>query len=200
MRSRLIIIIALLSFCLGAHAQKRNNFVIGASPFGQVHINMKKDDEKYKYDYKNYLSGGLQYENSHHGITSLTELNYFRANYDKSDLQGISTEHFNPVCTENIFGASLTQYIGVVINPKGSVQLPIYLGLGADYLNNSAFLHHFTGDIAAKARLKIFFDKIGVYVGGSGRAGFGVKGGSEHQGYNITTMLWSVDAGLIIGI
>ena len=124
MRSRLIIIIALLSFCLGAHAQKRNNFVIGASPFGQVHINMKKEDEKYKYDYKNYLSGGLQYENSHHGITSLTELNYFRANYDKSDLQGISTEHFNPVCTENIFGASLTQYIGVVINPKEVFSCP----------------------------------------------------------------------------
>ena len=200
MKSRLIIIIVLFFCSLGVHAQKKNNIVIGASPFGQVHINMKKEDEKYKYDYKNYLSGGLQYENSHSGIASLTEVNYFRATYDKSDLQGISTEHFNPVCTENIFGASLTQYIGVVINPKGSVQLPIYLGLGADYLNNSAFLHHFTGDIAAKARLKIFFDKIGVYVGGSGRAGFGVKGGSEHQGYNITTMLWSVDAGLIIGI
>lgn len=201
MRIRVVLLIVIMCLtCISIKAQKKHNIIFAASPYGHVHISMSKEDEKYKYDYKNFINGGFQYENSHNGITSLTELNYFKADYEKMDLKEVQTTYFNPNCTENVFGATLTQYIGVVINHKRSVQLPIYFGLGADYLNNRDFLHHFTGDLAAKARLKFHFNNLGFYIGGGARMGFGVKGGSEHEGYHILTTLWNVDCGFILGL
>jgi hypothetical protein len=206
--------IALLFGCIGAKAQLlgmlthdlggARNLIIGFSPFGYDHINIKKGDEKYKYDYKSYMNFSLGYETQTEGLSYLTELDYAMAKFDKYDLKGTSV-WFNPAQSEDISCIAFSQLFGKTFNNFKRVQLPVYFGPRFEYIKGGPF-HNLTINACVKARLKIYITgKVGIYVGGTGMMGWGRKKAHEKssnssESYNITPTTAYADAGVVIGL
>lgn len=201
------IIVTLLTVCTLAKAQdKAGSLVLGFSPLGGISEKISLDDEKYKYDYKSFMNASLGYERVFKGAITLTEVSYSQGKFDKYDLQGTSL-WFNPAQEDDVYSVAVTQYIGTTINPNKRVQLPLYIGIGGDYVNGGP-LHNLTFDVAAKARIKFYItNNFGIYVGATGRMGWGAKSASEKssnysssKSYTITNTIWAADAGIIIGL
>ena len=199
--------IAMLAICFLAKAQEKvSSLTIGYAPLGYTHVNISLDDEKYKYDYKSYWNATIGYEKQFKGAVSLTEVTYAQASFDKYDLSGTS-KWFNPAQSEDIYSLSVTTYVGKTINPNKRIQFPLYIGIGGDYLNGGP-IHNLAIDLAAKARIKFYITSgFGIYVGATGRYGWGSKrasesksSGSSSKSYSVVPSQWAVDAGLVIGL
>ena len=205
MKKHLAIIAAMLFVCKGALAQV-STLTLGYAPMGFTHVNITLDDEKYKYDYKPYMNFNLGFEKQFKGAVSLTEITYAQVKFDEFDLSTpINTKWFNPVQQKDIKDFAITTYVGKTIFPEQRVQLPLYIGIGAEYLTGGP-LHNLAFDLAAKARLKFYFsDSFGIYAGATARLGYGVKSASEKDSsssnsYGVVPTMWALDAGLVIGL
>ena len=206
MKTRILAIAALLlAFGTSAKAQdKKTTLTFGYSPLGSIETRIKLDDEKYKYNYKSFFNANFGFEKQFEGAVTLSEFTYSQAAFDKYDLKGTS-QWFNPNQQEDIYAVSFTQYIGTTINAKGAVQLPLYIGIGADYLNGGPF-HNLDIAGAVRAKLKVFITgHLGIYVGAGFRYGLGMKSASESSSSNKTSytvydMMWNVDGGIMIGL
>lgn len=193
---------AMLLACTVAKAQIRN-LSLGYAPLGYNHVNISLDDEEYKYDYKSYWNANLGYERQFKGMVTLFELGYSKATFDKYDLDGKS-EWFEPAQTADLTTMSFMAFAGKTINAQKRIQLPLYFGIGGDYIHGGP-MHNLTFDFGLKARLKFYItDKIGIFGGATGRLGFGSKKASEDSKssryYTIGTTTWYVDAGLVFAI
>lgn len=205
MKKVLFIFVSLFLFSYCAMAQEKVQSInIGFSPYGMTHAKISLSDEKYKYDYKSYWNVNAAFEKQLYGVLSLTEVSYSKAKFDEYDLKGTS-DWFNPAQEEDLSAYSLTQYIGWTINPNKRVQFPLYVGVGFESLQGGA-LHNLLFDIAAKARVKFYItDAIGVYVGASGKIGWGNRHASESKSsnktyYSVSGSTLFFDAGVLIGI
>ena len=201
------IIIVLLAVCSFVRAQQKSgNLILGFGPVGSISEKISMDKEKYKYNYKSYWNANISYEKLFKGSSTMTEVVYSKAKFDNHELTGES-QWFNPRQEEDLYSISLTQYYGTTINPNKRVQFPIYIGIGADYINGGP-LHNLTICGAAKARIKFYItNNVGIYVGATGRLGWGSKSASEsnsrsssEDSYSIGSTVWYADAGLIINI
>lgn len=201
------IIIVLLAVCSFVRAQqKAGNLIIGFGPTGSISEKISMDDEKYKYNYKSYWNANVSYEKLFKGSSTMTEVVYSNAKFDNYDLTGES-QWFDPKQEEDLFSVSLTQYYGTTINPNKRVQFPVYIGIGADYINGGPF-HNLIISGAAKARMKFYItNNVGIYVGATGRLGWGSKSASESKSsssskdsYSISSTVWYADAGIIFHI
>lgn len=198
---------ALLAMCTSANAQKKATSInFGFAPYGYIHENIKLKDEKYKYDYKSYWSAVFGVEKQFKGVVSLTEISYARAKFDKYDLKGESV-WFNPNQSEDIQDFTLIEYFGKTINPNKRIQFPVYIGIGGEYILGGP-LHNLALDGAVKARVKFYVtDNIGIYAGGNARYGWGMKKAnndtssiSSDKDYSIGSIVWHIDAGVVIGL
>lgn len=205
MKKIFAIVVVLLTISVNAHAQQKASSInIGFAPFGNIQEKISLKDEKYKYNYKSYWGAVLGLENQLKGVTSLTEITYSSAKFDKYDLTGVPVS-FNPYQTEDIQDFTLIQYFGKTINPNKRVQFPLYVGIGGEYILGGP-LHNLAIDGAAKARVKFFItNKIGIYAGGNIRYGYGTKKADEDKSsksnyYWIGSFVWHIDAGLTIGL
>ena len=207
MKKFFAIIIALLSISINANAQEKATSInIGFAPFGSIQERISLKDEKYKYNYKSYWSAVAGLEKQFKGVTSMTEITYSSAKFDKYDLKGVP-EQFNPYQTEDIQDFTLIQYVGKTINPNKRIQFPLYVGIGGEYILGGPF-HNLAFDGAAKARVKFFItNNIGVYAGGNFRYGFGMKKADDDKSslsnttdYSIGSIVWNVEAGITIGL
>jgi len=208
MKARIAVLtFAMLAVCSVSKAQnKASSIILGYGPVGYIHENIKLEDEKYKYDYKSFWNASFGYEKQFKGACSLTEVTYGQGKFDKYDLTGTS-KWFDPAQMEDIYSVSVTQFFGTTINPNKRVQFPIYLGVGADYINGGPF-HNLLIDGAVKARMKFYItNNFGIYGGATARLGWGAKSASESKSssssstsYNITNTSWSVDCGIVIGL
>ena len=201
-RMKFVAVVALFACSMTAHAQtKVSSLTLGFAPIGDIQTAIKLDNEDYKYKYKSYWNANIGYEKQLKGAVTLTEISFVKAAFKDSTLTGNSV-WFNPRNVDDVYMASVTQYVGVTINPNKRVQFPLYIGVGGDYINGGP-LHNIMVSAAAKARLKFYFtNSIGIYVGASGRYGYGVKSASETSdgdSYGVSAFSWSADAGLIIG-
>jgi hypothetical protein len=211
------IALALLSVCTEANAQLgqvgkmltrdeggARSLSLGFAPLGISHINITKDSEKYKYDYKSYMNFNLSYETQLFGLSHITELSYGKAKFDKYDLSGTSP-WFNADQTKDISFYSLSMLACTTINKFQRLQLPLYLGPRFEYLSGGPF-HNLTINLCGKARVKFYItDKIGVYAGVTGYIGWGSKKAHEKsdnskEHYTITPTAAYFDAGLLIGL
>jgi len=202
-----IFAIAVLFFAIsmGANAQNKTLSInLGFAPVGHIHESVALKPEKYKYDYNSYINFNLGIEKQFKGVTSLSEFKYAKAKFDSYDLDGES-QWFNPRQVDDLYSISFTQYAGHTINANKRIQFPLYIGIGAEYINGGLF-HNLLVDGAVKARVKFFItNHIGIYAGGTGRVGWGAKSASESNSsnkdmYSIWNIQWSADAGLTIGL
>lgn len=207
MKKTIIAIIALFAMCTSANAQQKATSInIGFAPVGSISETIKLKDEKYKYDYKSYWSAVVGLETQLKGVTSLTELTFAQAKFDEYDLKG-TPRKFNPYQTENIQDFALVQYFGTTINANQRAQFPIYIGIGGEYLSGGPF-HNLAVLGALKARVKYYItDNIGIYAGGNVRYGLGVKKASDDKSsissdkdYSIGSLVWHIDAGVVISL
>ena len=194
--------VVMLSVCTMTKAQIRN-LSLGFAPLGYNHVNITLDDEEYKYDYKSYWNANIGYERQFKGVVTLFELGYSKAKFDKHELKG-SSEWFDPAQSADLTNMSFMAYAGKTLNAQKRIQLPLYFGLGGDYIHGGP-MHNLTFDLGLKARLKFYVtDKIGIYGGATGRLGFGSKKASESSNsstyYTISTTTWYVDAGIVFAI
>ena len=202
------IIILSVCLCINMAAQKKE---VGSLTFsfggvGKTHASIRlKEAEVYKYHYNAFWNINAGYEKQFKGVFTFTELSYSHGTFDNYELTGTS-QWFDPEQKEDISSISLTQYIGVTINKISRFQIPLYFGIGGEYLTGGP-LENFALHIAAKARMKYYFTtKIGMFVGINGLYGLGFKSASElgtqsaDPYYTLSHGMWYFDAGLIIGL
>ena len=197
----------MMAICSVVNAQNKNtSIILGYGPVGSIHEKIVLDDEKYKYDYNSFWNANIGIEKQFKGVSTLTEISYAQGKFDKYDLTGTS-KWFNPAQKDDIYSVSVTQFFGKTYNSNKRLQFPVYIGIGADYLNGGPF-HNLLIDGALKARLKFFItDNFGIYGGVTGRMGWGSKSASESKSsssssdsYLITNTSWSVDCGIMISL
>jgi hypothetical protein len=204
MKTKLFTVVAALMICMGANAQdKASSLTIGFSPIGGVNVKMKQKDYDidHKLDYKSAWNVNIGYERQFNGAVSLTELHYGQAKFDKAtyNYKDVSNEYTSG---DDIYSAGITTYIGTTINAKKRFQLPIFIGIGGEYIDGGD-LHNVIFDGAAKARMKFYItNNFGIYAGGTFKYGFGMRSikDDDKKSITITPITWAVDAGLIIGL
>ncbi len=210
MKTRTILCgIALMMSCAAAYAQKITSITVGVSPYGFAHSVVFWDkDHEYNYKYKPSIGANICFEKQGDGISSLTEISYYQADYDshkfpKTDPAELT---YNLAQKENLMQMALTQYWGGTLFGKNKrVQLPLYAGIGCGYVKGGS-LHNVTGDVALKLRLKFYISNhIGIYAGGTGRLGIGMKdnkNGNDDKTKHLTVGngLITADAGIIISL
>lgn len=189
---------------VSASAQEKvSSLTIGFSPLGATHmmVKAKKLNIDQTNDWKSNWNVNIGYERQFKGAVSLTELTYFKGQFDKSKDKKSGTTYTSG---KDIYSAGITTYIGKTIGAQSRLQFPIYIGVGGEYINNDAEIHHLFFDLAAKARLKFYItSSIGIYAGGTYRYGFGthkVENNGDKESVALTPSTWAVDAGLVIGL
>lgn len=199
------IVIGLLFTTVEMNAQEKvNSLNVAFSPFGYNKMGITLESEDYQYNYKSYWNISLGYERQLKGFISLTELSYSEAAFDKYELKGTS-KWFEPDQQEKLTTASLMCYCGKALLPQQRLQIPLYLGVGFDYLNGGP-AHNITLNLGVKARVKFYItDTIAIFVGGNARYGLGSKHASEENSsstssYTLKNLNCSADAGFVIGI
>lgn len=199
MKKIILLTAAVLFVCNNIKADDgfAKSVIIGFGPVGYHHVNITHSDDKFKYDYKSYWSANFGYEKQFGGTTVLTQLFYSQGKFDKYVLKG-TTDYFDPTQKDDVFSAGLTILAGTTINKYSRLQFPIYIGPGVEYMKGGPF-HNIVGHLAVQVRMKFYFtDNIGFYIGGSGRVGYGYKGGSkEKDRYSIVPITAYADAGLV---
>ena len=203
--------VAIMACFISMNAQNRKapNLIVGFSPFGTTSTSIKLDDEKYKYDYKSYWNVNVGFEKELLKellcIIYCTELTYAHASFDKYDLKG-TNDWFNPQQDDDMNQFSIATYVGTKIFPKSRLQLPIYVGVGTDYIKSGKAVDAVCIDLAAKTRLKFFVtDKICLFVGANAKWGFGQTNYSNDKGkkskdYSTHHNIYNIEAGISIGL
>ena len=130
----------------------------------------------------------------------MTEIYYGRSGFDKKTLKGVSA-YFNPDQEESLNHVGITTYIGKTINPNRRFQLPLYVGIGGDYISGGPF-GNLNLDFAAKVRAKYYFsNNMGAFIGGTFKYGIGGKTrGEEDDGYSQNKKLFYLDMGIVISL
>lgn len=184
--------IALMFVCIGAKAQEKSSSItIGFAPMGSTSVEISDDNNDFSYDYKSYWNASIGYEKQLKGVVSLTELTYAHA---KSDIKSWPDADLTSV--------TLMTYAGKTFNRNKRLQIPVYIGLGGEYLHGGP-VHNLAFDLGLKARLKIYItNNIAVYGGVTGRLGLGTKSkdDSSDEFYTLSPRMWAIDCGLVFGI
>ncbi len=182
--------------CAGLNAQKTNNFGVGISPFGLTDVKMeyKKSGEsdKMKIDYKSYINAHIFYERQFGGAGFLVEGTYAMLKTDKVDKNIINFYDVDATFDKDVNIYSAAFYGSYAINRQKRLQIPLYLGVSADYFNGNPVNMLFVS-LAAKVRLKFYVtNKIAVYGGYNYRTGIGMeakdKGSSSSKPERTTTI------------
>jgi hypothetical protein len=165
----------LLFYCVGVYSQRQ--VIVGVHPYGFANVKYHNDvlKNKFKYSYKSLLGADLGYEYQGNNHSVLTEISFNYGKFDKYEPSGELPVTFNPEQDDDMFSASFSIYYGFTINPRRRIQFPIYIGPFVDYLK-SGVIHNVGLGGAAKLRVKFYIsNKIGVFVGATGRFGIYLK-------------------------
>lgn len=167
MKKVLLMAAMLLGVCGAASAQV-NNIDVGFSPLGWSHVTLDAptgNDGKIKYKYET-MSFSVAREQTLDGIPLLTELRYTMG---MSDACRVVTP--SPLFTpnnddHNMHAITFLTMTGTTINKKKRFQIPLYIGIGGEYVRAEKVCHNFAVLGAAKARMKYYFNNtISAYVG-----------------------------------
>lgn len=203
MKTKFFTVVAALMICVGVSAQdKINSLTIGFSPIGGTNVKLKQKDYGFNgtLNYRSAWNVNAGYERQFYGIVSLTDLYYGQAKFNQATYKynGTSEKYTDG---DDVYSVGITTYAGKTINARKRFQVPVFIGIGCDYINGGN-LHNLILSGAAKARMKFFFsNKFGIYAGGTFKYGFGSKSiKDDNKSISITPATWAVDAGVIIGL
>lgn len=176
-----------ICFCFGINAQtKTNNFGFGLSPFGMMNVKMEfeqnSNTEEMKIDYKSYLNAHLFYERQFGGAGLLIEATYAMSKFNEVDKNILNFYEPEALYDKDITVYSAAFYGSYAINKQKRLQIPLYLGVGLDYVNGQPVDIAFIS-LAAKARLKFYIsNKIALYGGFNYKTGLGLESSDDDTG------------------
>lgn len=114
-----------------------------------------------------YTGLGLktELETRFHGISVMYDFAFGLWGYDDYSSNGKEAHFPMPESFGKVFSGSAMLYGGYTLFPKWRFQIPLYAGIGGEYLNGAPY-HNFFLDLGAKARLKFYFTtKIAGFLG-----------------------------------
>ena len=110
----------------------------------------------------------------------MLELSYTRSKFDDVQLTSDDKDLNDALLTllhtgeiDQFSSYGFMYYLGKTFNSGQRFQVPIYIGLGAEYFSGWPY-HNLLVDVGAKIRMKYFFSqRFGLFVGATGKYGFG---------------------------
>lgn len=164
----LLTVILFIFNCTTAQT-KTHNLGLGVSPYGMnnavIRYKTGNESEKMKIDYNSYKAAQLFYEKQFKGSGVMMEFSYAQADLEKVDKNILDKYQPDLKLDEKITTYSFHLYGIITINKQKRVQLPIYLGVGGDYIEGGP-VSALYGVATGKARLKIYLtNKFGIYGG-----------------------------------
>jgi len=160
----------------GAQTSKWS-FTVGINPgFGELGTQIRNSDkEVHDIDYKQTFGINAGFEWQGDLVAHMTELRYIQYKYDKYELSEGEPTYPLPDSFGDLHSYSLMQYTGLNFMAEQNVQIPFYLGIGAEYLDGLPY-HNFTAQIGGRIRVKIYFsDHFGIFGGLDYILGMGVS-------------------------
>ncbi len=186
MRKVALVLTASMIFSAVAAQDKTHNLGLGVSPWGMQELGIqyksKTENERMKINYVNYLAAHLAYETQNKGRGTLLEFSYAQ-----SELKNIDKDIINKYQPDLKYDEKITTYsfhiYGIVtINKQKRLQIPLYFGIGGDYIEGGP-VNAIFGMASGKARLKLYLtNKIGLYGGYSYDIGLTYKNIGDGSG------------------
>ncbi len=168
MKKFLVTFLFLAFIAISADAQNSKwSFAAGVNPgFGKLSTQIRhSDDEVHNLDYKQSLGISVAFERQGRMVAHLTEIRFVLYEFD--EYSHSKNENFYPLPSsfDDIKSYSLMQYTGLNFMVGERFQLPMYLGLGAEYLHGEPY-HNITGLVGFKLKAKYnFTNRIGIFGG-----------------------------------
>jgi len=187
-------------------AQERSvSVVVGVNPaLGGMSTSLKYDDEEHFIDYKSSFGVSVDIEKQLQGLIVMSEFRYGKWKLDEFDPYGSKALFPMPDSADDLSSYTFMQYGGRTIFPKKRFQIPLYAGIGLDYIQGAPY-HNLLIDFGAKARMKFYItDKIGIYGGadfswGIGSSSRGMEEGSKDTFKIHATRLY-IDFGFTVNL
>ena len=187
-------------------AQERSvSVVVGVNPaFGSLSSSIKKDNEEHFVDYKSSFGVTIDIERQLKGYIVMTEFRYGKWSLDEFDPYGDTSIFPMPESADDLSTFGVMQYGGKTFFPNKRFQIPLYAGIGLDYIQGAPY-HNLLFDLGAKARMKFYItDKIGIYAGadfiwGVGTSNRGLPEDSKKL-FTINTSRLCVDFGFTVNL
>ena len=165
-------------FTLSANAQEKSlSVVVGVNPgIGKLSTSIYKDkNEDHDINYKMGFGLSVDIEKQLSGVISLSEFRYGKWNFDNMKMSTETPQFPMPAKCDDITSYSFMQYAGKTIFPNKRLQIPLYIGIGADYLSGAPY-HNIFLDLGVKARVKFYIlDTVGIFAGADWTYGYGLS-------------------------
>lgn len=146
------------------------------------------------------MFGGFAfYEAISHGVTHMLEASFLTGNLsEKKESDSYYIEGWNHF--SNLKTITLNYYVGNTFFPGKRFQLPIYAGIGANYIMADP-IKSLALNVGLKARAKFYItDRFGIFAGAGCRYGLGsVRYGSNGKA-SLGERILNVEAGLTFSL
>lgn len=167
-------------------AQERSvSVVVGVNPaLGSLSTDIGYDDEEHNIDYKSTFGVSIDIERQLKGFIVMSEIRYGKWKVDEFDPDTTNPRFPMPDSVDDLSTYTFMQYGGRTIFPNKRLQIPLYVGIGLDYIQGAPY-HNLLVDLGGKARIKFYItDKVGIYGGadftwGIGSSSRGMEEGSK---------------------
>ena len=185
--------------------EKSLSLLVGVDPcLGNLSTKIKMGDEKHKINYNAGFGVLFDIEKQLNGAVSLSEFRYGKWKCDECKPYDGTSLFPIPATCDDVNSFSFMQYGGKTIFPKKRVQIPLYIGIGLDYLRGAPY-HNLFFDFGAKARIKFYItSKFGLFAGADYTFGYGSSSRDlpekSSKSFNLYTRKLNVDFGFTVNI
>jgi len=165
-------------FTMSVNAQDKSlSVVVGVNPgIGKLSTSLSHGkEEDHDINYKMGFGVSVDIEKQLSGVITLSEFRYGKWKYDSRKMSTDTPMFPMPAHCDDVTSYSFMQYAGRTFFPKKRLQIPVYIGIGADYLSGKPY-HNLFVDLGVKARVKFYVtDVVGIFAGADWTYGFGLS-------------------------
>lgn len=204
MKNKFFFVLLSLMMATAVNAQVRN-LGVGGNFMNTTQINIKSSSKSssnsmYENIYRPLVGGTVFYETILGGLTHMWEASYMMGQLDDVKVGENHIESWDPASFDPLKMASLYYYAGSTFLSGNRLQIPVYLGFGANF-NIGEPVTGLMWNVAAKARVKFYFtDNIGIYAGAYWKGGLGSMKLSDNSQFATSQKLLGLEAGLTFSL
>lgn len=182
---------------------------ISVIPFGKHGLYVSNKEHENDYVMKSVYTVEVSKEIGFGSMSSFFFLDYSHGelDYDNCDFNLPSGRLIPDFIDETYYGLHMGFLVGNIINKKGRVKFPFYLGPTLGY-ENCGPIHNLTLNMQAMLRMKVYLTrKFGLFVGARGSYGLGSKSAGEYgisagkgEGLTLSAIHLGLEAGITFAI
>ena len=181
---KILSLLLFVVFGTSAIAQNTNNLGFGVAPVGGAYLNFSNNESTnsnnyFNLEYTSLFNAHLFYEKQHSGLCSLYEFSYTSAKLAYTQFGGQSIADWTDQISGSLKSYNFMMYAGSTINRNHRLQIPIYFGIGGDYVSLTPYDKFFV-DFGLKARMKFYVtNTVSIYIGGDWKGGLSLAKSSD---------------------